>query len=710
SVAVLCRRRSAFDVIAVALAGHGVPVELVEVGGLLHVPEVRDVVSTLQVLADAASGDALLRLLTGPRWRIGPRDLRALHQRARDLARRRGTSGPAGPDDRSTVDGADRDDAGAAAPPLPGSAEVQAADRATVKVAADHVNDQATAKVADDHANDQADPVYDASVIEALDDLGPPVAYSPLGYDRMRALRLELDGLRARLAVPLTDLVADVERTLGVDIEIGATGGSRVHLDRFLDVAAQFAQDAEVATIAAFLAYLDAAEDEERGLDPGEVVVSGDRVQVLTVHAAKGLEWDVVAVPLLTREIFPDLKATGDRGWIARVEQLPFALRGDASDLPAFTAVCARDQKDLDDRRKDFEAACKERGEREERRLAYVAVTRARHTLLASGHWISEGTKTLRGASLFLTDIRDAGGQVVHWAPAPPDPAPQGEPVAIPWPVNPLGARRHDVAAGAAMVRAAAAGTDPAPARQAVLFDPHSVDWEADVDLLLAERAIPHSATVDVPIPADLSVSALVALKRDPAALARRLRRPLPHRPAPLARRGTAFHAWLEQRFGLARLLDVDELPGASDDGALDNADLAELQAAFLAGPWANRRPTEVEVPFEARIGSLVVRGRIDAVFTDRLDGADGADGAQRYVVVDWKTGEEPTGEAGRAAAVQLAAYRLAWADLARVGVDRVRAAFHYVRTGHTAAPVDLLDAAGLADLVSRLPGPASAG
>ena len=72
--------------------------------------------------------------------------------------------------------------------------------------------------------------------------------------------------------------------------------------------------------------------------------------------------------------------------------------------------------------------------------------------------------------------------------------------------------------------------------------------------------------------------------------------------------------------------------------------------------------------------------------------------------MVDWKTGAEPTGNAMRAAAVQLAAYRVAWAELAECPPDRVRAAFHYVRSGRTIAPVDLLDADGLVALVSALP------
>ena len=151
-------------------------------------------------------------------------------------------------------------------------------------------------------------------------------------------------------------------------------------------------------------------------------------------------------------------------------------------------------------------------------------------------------------------------------------------------------------------------------------------------------------------------MSQLVELAADPAGLAAALRRPLPLPPNPHARRGTAFHAWLEQRFGAAQLLDLDELPGAADDGAAPDDALAELQEAFLASEWADRRPIEVEVPFETAIAGVGVRGRMDAVFAD----PDGG-----YTVIDWKTGALPDEARLPALSVQLAAYRLAWAALA---------------------------------------------
>jgi DNA helicase-2/ATP-dependent DNA helicase PcrA len=169
----------------------------------------------------------------------------------------------------------------------------------------------------------------------------------------------------------------------------------------------------------------------------------------------------------------------------------------------------------------------------------------------------------------------------------------------------------------------------------------------------------------------------------------------VPHPPAPFARRGTAFHAWLEQRFGSVRLLDLDELPGAADDGAAADEELAALQEAFLASEWADRTPVEVEVPFATSVAGVVIRGRMDAVF---------ADPGGRFDVIDWKTGRRPSAGVAAAAVVQLAAYRIAWAALAGVPVRHVRAGFHYVREGVTVRPPDLPDAAALAALITDLP------
>ncbi|MEV0154381.1 ATP-dependent DNA helicase [Micromonospora sp. NPDC050686] len=658
TTAVLVRLRSQIPAIEAALRARGLPVEVVGLGGLLDTPEVRDVVCTLRVLADPTDGAALLRLLTGARWRIGPRDLVALHRRARAIARaRRQHTGADGPE--ITVDALD-----------------------------------------------------EATLVEALADPGPAQAYSDQGYARLRAYGTELALLRYRLDQTLPELIADIERTIGLDVEVavragrdgtGDAGLARGHLDALGDVAARFSGETPGATLAGFLAYLAAAEDEERGLAPGEVEVVEGAVQVLTAHAAKGLEWDVVAVAGLTRGVWPGPVRNSDH-WLGGLGVLPFPLRGDAAGLPGLALAEAEDQRGVARAVEDFTDAWRAHDEREERRLAYVAVTRPRRLLLCSGYWWGEGTKRFRGPSVLLREVHDAcldGGDgllVDEWAPEPPGDAanPTSELVLrADWPADPLGARRPALAEAAALVRRFLA--DPEPASDAAQDDPQVARWQGEADLLLAERAelLRRAEAVEVALPDHLSVTQLVALRRDPVALARALRRPMPTAPNPYARRGTAFHAWLEQRFGADRLLDVDELPGAADSDAAPDEALGELQERFLASEWADRVPVEVEVPFATVLAGVVVRGRMDAVFT-RPGG--------RYDVVDWKTGRQPTGREAAAVAVQLAVYRLAWAELAGVPVDRVGAAFHYVRDGMTVRPADLLDADGLAALIVGVP------
>ena len=196
-------------------------------------------------------------------------------------------------------------------------------------------------------------------------------------------------------------------------------------------------------------------------------------------------------------------------------------------------------------------------------------------------------------------------------------------------------------------------------------------------------------------LPAQISVSNLVELSRDPVGAAQRLTRRLPARPDPHALLGSGFHDWVQRLYGAERLFELDDLPGAADADTAhaDGQALADLQTMFLESPWAARTPTAVEVPFEMALGSRVVRGRIDAVFSDPDGGV---------TVVDWKTGAMPGGpEARRHAAVQLGVYRLAWAALTGASLAQVRAAFHYVRTGTTVVPKELPDRAQLAALLN---------
>ncbi len=676
TAAVLVRRNVDAAPMAEAIRARGIPVEVVGPAGLLSIPEVADVVAMLRLVAVGAlpacggptAGAAAIRVLTGPRWRLGGADIAALWRRAVDLEgpRRRHQAVPA------------EDIAALAAP--------------------------------------DADA---ACLAEALADPGPASGYSAVGYRRIVALAEELAALRAHLCHPLPDLVAEVRRVLGVDCE--ARAASRVeHLDAFADVVAGYVERTGItakrapASLSGLLAYLDAATVVENGLAPAAPAGTADRVQVLTVHAAKGLEWQVVAVPHLVARVFPSTASKSS--WLTDAAELPPLLRGDRASLgahgvPVLDTSDVTDRKQLSDKISEHRRQLDQRRVDEERRLLYVAITRAEDTLLLSGyHWGATETKP-RGPSEFLCELKDtiessaaAGrrcGVIEHWAPAPADgernPLHDTVIEAI-WPADPLGSRRGDVDAGAALVSAAMLGDLPnTPA------DPDG--WAADVDALLAEREVPPPAC-RVPrvaaLPNQVSVSNLVDLSRDPAGARRRLSRRLPTRPDPHALLGSAFHDWVQRHYGADRLFDLGDLPGAADtDTARADAEgLAALRAAFLASPWAARTPAAVEVPFEMAVGHTVVRGRIDAVFAE----SDGG-----FTVVDWKTGAPPVPrkrvvppghQALRHAAVQLGVYRLAWAALAGCPESSVRTAFHYVSTGATVVPEAL---PGLGELAALL-------
>lgn len=220
--------------------------------------------------------------------------------------------------------------------------------------------------------------------------------------------------------------------------------------------------------------------------------------------------------------------------------------------------------------------------------------------------------------------------------------------------------------------------------------------WARELQVLLAERearAARHAEVVE--LPSHLSTSSLVAFAADPQRFAAELRRPMPSAPAGAARRGTAFHAWVEEHYARAAIVDIFELPGSADEDPLSDDELPAMRERFLQSPWADRQPAEIETSLETVIDGVAIRGRVDAVFRD-VDGAD-------WVIVDWKTGSRPAGEVARVRALQLAAYRIAWARLRGIEAERVRGAFYYAGTGETVWP-ELADEAELSALLAEVP------
>lgn len=647
SMALLLRSRKDLAAFTGALADHRVPYHVLGTGGLLQRPEIVDLVACLRVLHDPAAGNDLIRLLAGARWRIGAADIAALHALARWLFGRDHT--------QQRLDD-----------------DLTAAFRASV--------------AAGEHGS-----IVDALdfVATAPDEHGALTGISEVGRRRMRELGQQLAALRSRAAGDLVDFVTLVVQEMRLDVEVAAhEQGSGAFLDAFIDELAGFVTTDDRADLGAFLGWIDAAARRD-DMGPRSEEPEAGTVQILTIHGSKGLEWDAVAVPRLVEGALPARPQEGSSGWLG-FGRLPYEFRGDAEELPRLAWRGHDNQKDVTLAIDAYKEQVKARNEDEERRLTYVALTRAKHDLLVSGSFWAGGVRPTE-PSRYLRDLVEAG--VVDAAAIPDGTVHEENPLGDAgatqsWPHVPFGQRAARVVAAAERVRNA----NPGAAGR----------FAADIDLLLAERTANRSARHRVVVPHRVPASGFKDYLAEPDRVAERLRRPMPERPYRATRLGTLFHQWVEQRArsggSLETLdawadeldLDRDDVVDASTEAVVTDDDarrLADFQATFARSRWAGLTPIEVEreihIPF---LGHSVVC-KLDAVY--EIDG--------RAEVVDWKTGKAPKGADDLAKRqLQLALYRVAYAEFTGRPVDEVDAVFYFVADDLEVRPRELLDRAGL--------------
>jgi DNA helicase-2/ATP-dependent DNA helicase PcrA len=615
-VAVLVRSKRLLGPLREALEQRGVPVEVVGLSGLLETPEIVDLVSTLRVVADPGANVALARLLLGPRWRIGHRHLVRL---ARWASRHNWGL-------KDELPGEDPD---------PGDVSFALAE------ALDHLDE-----------------------VEGLDEEA---------RTRLDDFREELRELRTAARGPLLDLVQTILERTGVWAELEASSDRRAttarqNLATFLDRVAAFAPVQGDPSLPAFLAYLDAVEDAS---EPVEAVQPApvDSVKLMTVHMAKGLEFPVVAVAGLSAGtgkdgaprygIFPDARVADPR----RAQGFPYELREDAGHLPRFAGNA-----------RAFRGELEERALEDERRLFYVAVTRAKQLLVLTSAWWYQGSEKIpKGPGPFWKEAADHPAVDVLLQAERPETSPLTERLRerVSWP--PDGRRAEDRddpvfpegLARAVELERATPGTLEArvPPGQADAFRSAA---EAGRHLLFAARVDPAAARVEPP--RILSVSQVLTYARCPRDFYWSVVRPLPLPPKPAARLGIVIHRLLERRArSLPDLLDTDDLAGDAP-GGLAPPELVEVATRnFAATRYADLPPPEAEVGVVLRVGPWVIRGRIDAIFRQ----------GSEVELVDWKTGrlvEDATGELD-----QLTVYALALRALGGLPGNRCTVSYCYL-------------------------------
>jgi DNA helicase-2/ATP-dependent DNA helicase PcrA len=367
-IAVLYRKHRHREAIVERLRQASIPFTVAGGSGLFAQPEVRDAEAALRVMTDPDDPASFTRLLTAGPWRLDALEVLRV-TRAASFDRR---------------------------PVYEAAAQILRGGEITVDVLEPPTEEESEA---------DAPRVVPLVGGTATRDAESDSSFREPGLARAPATRRErLDAaLRtklARLFDCIGDLAARAHRDgpftildgylarAGILHDLIATGTpeaqrSVLALARFMRFVAEWQRDRPRGSLADFVAYLDVFQQVGGDLDTEPAgAVEADGIQLMTVYQAKGLEFEVVVVPQLLEREFPDHRA--ERALIP-VE----LLRQTPPD--------------------DF-------AEAEERRLCYVAMTRARSRLVLA---TIDGDGGRRQPSRFVEEVAPAGSpeaRVRRWS------------------------------------------------------------------------------------------------------------------------------------------------------------------------------------------------------------------------------------------------------------------------------------------------------
>lgn len=594
-IAVLTRKNAEIIAIYEALSDQDVPVEIVGLAGLLSLPEINEVVATLRLINDVTCDPAAVQLLSGPRWRIGAKDLAALGRREKGRC------------------------------------------------------------LMDALANPQDLPL------------------SITATNRIKLFLAEYNRLSSQRDEPVLDLTQRVIKTLGLATEMRLKN-RWAQVMKFQQAVSEYCGLTSEATLSGLLAWFDAELLEGVGLEQ-EVVSPDDSVKLLTVHKAKGLEWDLVFLPALVDKSFPDTKV-GDN-WVTSAKALPSDLRGDAAWVPTLLEVSKQGIE-------DFTKALKSEQRQAEDRLAYVAASRARHRLVASTHYWRQNRLTPSNPSEYFTDIEALIGQSSRPEVAEQNPLAERD-TSVAWPVE----LNNDWVEAQREIADLVENWTCQDIQLSYEDEQIAKQWFEQAHLLVSEVKERRERKLSPVAQKSISASAAIIAANNQEQYLQQMLRPMPRLSNRMAGIGTRFHQWLEERFNKTPSLDELDMDWDEEENTDADRKLAQLKEAFEKGPYANRVPYAVEEPFILVTGDFQLRGRIDAVYkcTGEFD----------YQVVDWKTSDKPADE------LQLAIYRAAWAEIVGVAPERVDAIFYHVRSAKIQRATQLPSSEQLAKRLTKI-------